>query len=288
MKSKWIVIGVLATVISFGAIAAFGSIALAQGPQGGNNNQSTGTSVGPGFGRGFDMGPGMMGGRGGFDGGLMMGGRGQTGNSLITIAAKVLGMTEADLRTALQAGKSIADVAKDKGVTLDKIVDAAVANRSDQLKQQVTAGRLTQAQSDTLLANYKINVTAELNNKFVQVGPVRESLLTIAAKELGVTEADLRTTLETGKSIADVAKDKGVALDKIVDAAVAQHADLLKQQVTAGRLTQAQADTLLANQKINITAHLNNKFVAGLPGFDGGFGFGMGGHMGHGRGGFGR
>ena len=83
-------------------------------------------------------------------------------------------------------------------------------------------------------------------------------------------------------------KDKGVALDKIVDAAVAQHADLLKQQVTAGRLTQAQADTLLANQKINITAHLNNKFVAGLPGFDGGFGFGMGGHMGHGRGGFGR
>jgi hypothetical protein len=232
----------------------------------------------------------MMGGRGGFDGGHMFGGHGQSANSLITIAAKALGITEADLRTALQGGKSIADVAKDKGVALDKIVDAAVADRSDQLKQQVTAGRLTQAQADTLLANYKINVTAELNNKFVQVGPVRESLLTIAAKAIGISEADLNTALQPDKSIADVAKDKGVALDKIVDAAVAQHTDQLKQQVTAGRLTQAQADALSANYKINVTAQLNNKFVAGLNGFGGfgGFGFEMGRHMRGGPGGFGR
>ena len=279
---KWLVVGALAVTLAVGSVVALGSAAFAQGPQGGTS--PTTQNSGPGFG------PGMMGGPGG---GFGMQGAPRGQDSLITIAAKVLGMTEADLRTALQSGKTIADVAKEKNVALDKIVDAVVADRADALKQQVTSGKLTQAQADQMLANMKTQVTKQLSEKFDPRGggpngapqANHTSLESIAAKVLGITEAELRTALDPNKSIADVAKEKNVALDKIVDAAVSDHATQLKQAVTDGKLTQAQADILLSNFKIMVTAQLQIKHVQGLNGFGGGPQGGPHGGFGPGQGG---
>ena len=78
------------------------------------------------------------------------GGIGRGGMQLSTIAT-ALGMTEADLRTELQAGKSIADVASAKSVSLDTIVNAVVTAEQARLQQAVTDGKLTQAQADILI-----------------------------------------------------------------------------------------------------------------------------------------
>lgn len=102
--------------------------------------------------------------RGGGPGG--MGGWGGPENSLIAVAAKTLGISQADLITALQGNKTIADVAKDKGIALDKIVDAFVATRQDMLKAAVTSGRFTQAQVDSMIALMKANVLAQLNKPY--------------------------------------------------------------------------------------------------------------------------
>lgn len=96
-------------------------------------------------------------------GGMGMGG---PENSLVATAAQVLGLTQTDLVTTLNTGKTIADVAKDKGVALDKIVDAAIAVRKTALDQAVTSGRMTQAQADTQLAAMKTSVTAQLSAAF--------------------------------------------------------------------------------------------------------------------------
>ena len=45
----------------------------------------------------------------------------------LTAAAGALGMTEADLTTALQGGQTVAAVATSKGVDLQKVIDAIVA-----------------------------------------------------------------------------------------------------------------------------------------------------------------
>ena len=50
-------------------------------------------------------------------------------------------MTADDLRTALQGGKSLADVAKDKGVDVAKVVDALVADLKAHLDAEVKARR---------------------------------------------------------------------------------------------------------------------------------------------------
>ncbi len=99
----------------------------------------------------------------GMQGAGMMGG--QT-TSMIATAAKTLDMTQADLVAALNGGKTVADVAKDKGVSLDTIADAFVATRAEWLKTSVSSGRLTQAQADANLAIMKANITSQLNEKW--------------------------------------------------------------------------------------------------------------------------
>ena len=154
MKGKFLVLGgmvlglALAVVIVFLGLAA--PAAFAQGPVG------TPAPRGPGYG-------GMMGGAYG----PMMGGNfGGPANSLIAVAAKTIGIEQADLIKSLNAGQTIADVAKSKGVATDKIVDAFVAPRVEWLATAVKDGRLTQAQADANLAAMKANTASRLTSKF--------------------------------------------------------------------------------------------------------------------------
>ncbi len=84
-------------------------------------------------------------------------------NSLVAVAAQVLGMNQTDLVAALNTGKTIADVANDKGVAPDKIVDAFVTLRKAALDQAVASGKITQAQEDAMLATMRTNVTAQIS-----------------------------------------------------------------------------------------------------------------------------
>jgi hypothetical protein len=215
-------------------------------------------------------------------------GRGGGRADMATVAT-ALGVTEAELRTELQAGKSIADVASAKGVDVQKVIDAVIAAQTESLSQAVAAGRITQAQADTLLANLRLTLPSQLQTKWVGFGPgtgepgigrggrgdrgmrhggiggIGGASLTTIATALGVAEADLRTELQAGKSIADVAGEKGVALQTVVDAVIAEHTTALSQAVANGRITQAQADAMLAQARANLPNLLELK---------GGFGFG--------------
>lgn len=77
-------------------------------------------------------------------------------------------MTGAELRTALEGGQTLAQVAQSKGVSVDTVVNAIVAEIKTKLSEQVAAGRLTQAQADEKLANFE----AELDAKIDSVSPL--------------------------------------------------------------------------------------------------------------------
>jgi hypothetical protein len=152
--NKWLIAGSVIVVVAVVAVVGFGAVALAQGPQ----PPTPGTG-----GWGPHMGGGL--GMGGFGG--MMGG---AQYSLVAVAAKTLNISEADLLKELQNGKAIADVAKSKGVALDKIVDAFVAPRVPMMQSMVSSGRITQEQMNTMLATMKANITAQLSNKYTPNG----------------------------------------------------------------------------------------------------------------------
>lgn len=100
----------------------------------------------PGSGTAQGYGPGMMGGRGW---GLMgSAAYGTMHQFMVDALAKELGMTSADLQTALQAGKTPYQIAQEKGLSADQITALMQKVHDEALKQAVASGLLTQQQAD--------------------------------------------------------------------------------------------------------------------------------------------
>jgi hypothetical protein len=102
---------------------------------------------------------GGFGGYGGFGGHHGRGG----GGFGLDVAATTLKMTEAELRTALAEGKTLAQVAKDQGVSVNALIDALVKDKAARIAQAVEDGRLTQAQADAMTKDLRARVTERVN-----------------------------------------------------------------------------------------------------------------------------
>ena len=156
------------------------------------------------------------------------GGHGLEGAEL-EAAAKALGMTTDELTSALQSGKTLEQIAADKGVDFQMVQDAIQAVRPLRLG------------------------TTELD---------------AAAKALGMTTDELTAALKAGKTLEQVATDKGVDIQTVKDAIQAAHADemrtQIKQAVSDGTMTQEKADWL--------NEGLDKGFLDGPDGFGPGFG----------------
>ncbi len=112
---------------------------------------------GPGMhrfgGPGGPGGPGALGVPGGPGGpGPGFRGRGRVLGPVGLDLAKALGLTRAQLRDQLRAGKSIADVAKAKGKSLDDVRSAVKADAKTKADKAVADGDLTRKQAGELLS----------------------------------------------------------------------------------------------------------------------------------------
>src|SRR5215475_2034103 len=105
----------------------------------------------PGFNPQGGHGPGFRGARGGG----------------LEAAAAYLGLSTSQLFSALQSGKSLADIAKSTdGKTVQLLIDATVAAEKKQLADAVSRGMLTQDQADQMQTNVESRVTAMVNGQF--------------------------------------------------------------------------------------------------------------------------
>ena len=102
---------------------------------------------------------------GGGQGGPGGRGHGGPGGGRISFdaAATYIGVTTAELRTQLEAGKSLATIATDNGKTADGLKAALTTAAKKDLDAAVAAGRLTQAQEDKLLAALPARLDDEIN-----------------------------------------------------------------------------------------------------------------------------
>lgn len=174
------------------------------------------------------------------------------------------------------------DAAKQLGLDPAKLSDALKQALENRIDEAVEDGTLTKEQADAM----KQRVEAD---DFPLVGGpalgkphgggfgFRAGMrdLGAAASYLGVTEAQLRTSLENGKTLADVAKEKGKPVDGLVSAIVAATTKQLDQAVAAGRMTKAQRDEIVGGLKAWTTDLVNGTRPA-FPGRPGSHGFGRG------------
>ncbi|MDQ2677773.1 MAG: hypothetical protein M3Y51_03440 [Actinomycetota bacterium] len=78
-------------------------------------------------------------------------------------AAAALGISVDELRTALRDGRSIAEIAASKGVSIDTVIAAIVAERTATIEEKVASGHLTPEQADEKLARLTERVTEMVN-----------------------------------------------------------------------------------------------------------------------------
>jgi transposase-like protein len=184
---------------------------------------------------------------------------GRHGGVQLSVAAEAIGITEDELRAALEDGQSIAQVAEANGVDVQTVIDAMVAAATERLEAAIT----------------------ELPDRIAEVVE-REGLpdrgpggpghghfgagLDVAAEAIGIESEALRTALRDGSTIAEVAEANDVEVPTVIGALVAASETRIDEAVSNGRLTEDQAAEIKANLPDRIEAMVNGERPLGGPG----------------------
>jgi hypothetical protein len=195
--------------------------------------------------------------------------------SPLAAASKVLGITETELKTELQAGKSVADVAKAKNIDLATVKAALLVEAKAHIDAEVAAGKHTAAEGVTKLAEITSRIDTMLTTAGLPArgphgkgghegkgGPGKFMTATLATT-LKLTQEELKTQLHSGKSLADVAKTQSVDIADVKTVLTSDVAAHLAEEVTSGKHTQAEADAKLAEFKTNLDTMVNRVGPAG-------------------------
>jgi hypothetical protein len=172
----------------------------------------------------------------------------------LAAAAEAIGITEDELRTALEDGRSIAQVAEAEGVEVQTVIDALVANGTERLEAAIADLPDRMAE---LVEREGLPDRGRGPGGMHRGG--RGPGLEAAAEAIGISEDELRTALADGASLAEVAADHGVDVETLADALVAEATARLDEAVADGRLTESEAAERVADLDERITAHLNGE-----------------------------
>ncbi len=173
------------------------------------------------------------------------------------------------------------DAAGRLGVTSSKLDAALKAAAIDRVDAALAAGRITKSQADAMKAainSGKLPLGVGPGAGFGFHGGMHGGkYLDAAATYLGVTEDQLRTQLESGKSLADIAKAQGKSVDGLKQAVIKDVQTKLDGAVANGRITSAQRDQILAELKTRIDDIVNGTMAPPQSAFRDGFRFAPGG-----------
>lgn len=133
----------------------------------------------------------------------------------------LLNIDKQTLKKELEAGKSIADIANEKGVTKQKVIDLLVKQSSDRVDAVVKDGKISKDQADQIKAKLpefiklRIEVKGGLTKKHAHH---KMHHLDEVSSILGMTKDEIITQIKSGKSLSEIAKDKGISEQKLIDA----------------------------------------------------------------------
>ena len=157
----------------------------------------------------------------------------------------------------------INDVAKELGVEPSKLSDALKTALENRVDAAVDAGQMTKADGDRLKQAIESGDIPLVGFPFSRHGdfdgPRHIGSLHAAATFLGLSDSELRSRLDSGKTLAQIAKDEGKSVDDLIQSLVADAKQHLDAAVAAGKLTQDQEQSILSDLKDRITALVNGE-----------------------------
>ena len=82
----------------------------------------------------------------------------------VAAIASVLKLTEAELKTQMQSGKTLAQIATAQSVSVQSVIDVLVTDMQAHIAEELASGEITQAQATTKLASVTTKATERVNN----------------------------------------------------------------------------------------------------------------------------
>ena len=192
----------------------------------------------------------------------------------LLVVASTLHMALSDLRSALAAGKSLAQIATAAGIDPNKLIAAVVNDATAKINAAVSLGVLSRAEADKIIAMLPGLVTDVVNHTFGDIGAgfAPGSKLAETLGSLGKL-ASLGNFAKLGKfdgtgdfkssfinmfgSFGNLGQaNPGANIDPqaLISSIVSMATDAVNAALSAGLLTQAQASTILAELTPAITS----------------------------------
>jgi ribosomal protein S20 len=181
-----------------------------------------------------------------------------------------------------QSQAVIDDAAKQLGVTPSALSDALKKALENRVDEAVANGMLTKEQGAELKNRIESNDVPfpflglgkpfGFDHGLGLAGP--SAKFQAAASYLGLSESELATRLAQGKTLAQIAKDRGKSVDGLVDALVKAAEKQIDAAVDSGKLTKSQGDDLKSGLRDRVTQLVNgqgfgfHRFRLPGPGFD--------------------
>lgn len=184
--------------------------------------------------------------------------------SLQSAVAKSLHLSTSQLTADLNNGQTISQIASAQHVNLNDVNNAYLSTAKSQLRSAVSSGAITQAQANgmyTLAQAAVANGTYPLvqnpdmralgtqaggtgSNAYTALMSVRSAAVNAVATQLGISASALRSDLQQGQTIQQLAQARHVPLSSVNSAYLNATKSALGRETNSGTITQAQAKAI--------------------------------------------
>ena len=183
----------------------------------------------------------------------------------VETAATDLNIPRATLVSEL-AGRTLTDVIKAHNGDMNQIRTDASTAITTQLAQAVTDGKITQAQSDIVTKNMSIALDRAMSYQFpgrdqfiarVLQGVTIRYLVQQTALAANISARDAVKEIHAGKTLNQIATEHNADPSAIITTVLGKATDQINKLVSTNKLTQDEANTLIANLQNDLTNIMN-------------------------------
>lgn len=188
--------------------------------------------------------------------------------------AKELGIDSATLKKDLQSGQSPVQIAQSKGISETTLISDLEANFKSQLDQAVTSGKLTSDMEGQILTKLDSHITQMVESTggqklfiskngngsganeagaVVDINGTKLAFPEVITSVLGIDSATLKTDLQNGQSLVEIAQSKGISESTLVSDLQSSLKAQLDQAVSNGKMTSDMESNILTKLETNIT-----------------------------------
>ncbi|SCW76171.1 hypothetical protein SAMN04487970_104223 [Paenibacillus tianmuensis] len=147
-------------------------------------------------------------------------------NSIVIQASGVINLSLDNLNAELKKGKSISDLARTSGISRSDLITKLTNPALEKVENALNQKKITEEEAKQLREEIKDKYSTaidksgyqdKLSGKYSKKLELKTNVEEVGvAKALGITENELDAAFSRGKTIAEIAKEKGLTEDQVI------------------------------------------------------------------------